>query len=95
MHSKTQNHGAFSWGFVTQRANALSWHSEVPFRVLRHFTYKASVMSVNAEAYAHSHDSADWLMSVFVNELAPPHVRSQQGQCVQQCRKIMKGTLPE
>ena len=53
--------------------------AKVPFRVLRHFTHKASVTSVNAEANAHS---ADWLMSVFVNELAPPHVRSQQGQCV-------------
>ena len=38
--------------------------------------HKASVMSVNAEANAHS---ADWLMSVFVNELFPPHARSQQG----------------
>ena len=34
--------------------------------------------------------STDWLMSIFVNELAPPHVRSQQGQYVQQCRRIMK-----
>ena len=32
-------------------------------------------------------------MSVFVNELTPPNVRSQQGQCVQQCRRIMKDTL--
>ena len=32
-------------------------------------------------------------MSVFVNELALPHVRSQQGQCVRQCRRIMKDTL--
>ena len=52
---------------------------KVPFRVLRHFTHKASVMSVNAEANSHS---ADWLMSVFVNELSPPNARSQQGQCV-------------
>ena len=57
----------------------------VSFRVLRHFTLKASVTSVNAEANVHG---ADWLMSVFVNELAPPHVRSQQGQCVWQCRRI-------
>ena len=63
---------------------------KVSFRVLRHFTHKASVRSVNAEANAHS---ADWLMSVFVNELAPPHARSQQGQCVRQCRRIMKDTL--
>ena len=48
--------------------------------------------SVNAEASTHI---ADWLMSVFVNELAPPHARSQQGQCVQQCRRIMKETLAE
>ena len=46
--------------------------------------------SVNAEANVHS---ADWLMDIFVNELAPPHVRSQQGQCVRQCRRIMKDTL--
>ena len=52
---------------------------KVPFRVLRNFTHKASVTSVNAEANVHS---ADWLMSVFVNELALPHVRSQLGQCV-------------
>ena len=32
-------------------------------------------------------------MSVFVNELAPPHARSRQGQCVRQCRRIMKATL--
>ena len=57
----------------------LSSHCKVSFRVLRHFTHKASVTSVNAEANVHS---ADWLMSVFVNELNPPHVRSQQGQCM-------------
>ena len=62
---------------------------KVPFRVLQHFTHNASVMSVNAEANVHS---TDWL-SIFVNELAPPNVRSQQGQCVQQCRRIMKDTL--
>ena len=60
------------------------------FRVLRHFTHKASVTSVNAEANVHS---ADWLMSIFVNELAQPHVRSQQDQCVQQCRRIMEDIL--
>ena len=32
-------------------------------------------------------------MSVFVNELAPPHVHSEQGLCVRQCRRIMKDTL--
>ena len=63
---------------------------KVPFRVLRHFTHKTSVMSVNAEANAHS---ADWLMGIFVNELSPPHARSQQGQCVRQCRRIMKDTI--
>ena len=69
---------------------SLFWGTKVPFRVLRHVTHKASVTSANAETNAHS---ADWLMSVFVNELAPPNVRSQQGQCVQQCRRIMKDTL--
>ena len=64
--------------------------SIVPFRVLRHFTHKASVMSVNAEANVHS---ADWLMSVFVIVLARPHVRSEQGQCNEQCRRIMKDTI--
>ena len=42
--------------------------SKVPVTNLRHFTLKSSVTSVHAEANAHS---ADWLMSVFVNELAP------------------------
>ena len=51
--------------------------------------HKASVTSVNAEA---NELSADWLMSVFVNELAPPNVRSQQGQWVWQCQMIMKDT---
>ena len=46
---------------------------KVSFRVLRHFTHKASVRSIYAEAIVHS---ADWLMRVFVNELAPPHARS-------------------
>ena len=63
---------------------------KVPFRVLPHFTRKASVTSVNAETNVHS---ADWLMSVFVNELTLPYVRSQQGQCMQQCRRIMKDTV--
>ena len=45
----------------------------VPVTNLRHFTHKASVTSVHAEANAHS---ADWLMRVFVNE--------QQRKCVQQ-----------
>ena len=58
--------------------------------ILRHFTHKASVTSVHAEANAHS---ADWLTSVFVNELAPPYVRSQQGQCEQQCRRILANTV--
>ena len=44
----------------------------VPFRVLQHFTHKASVTSVNAETNVHS---TDWLMSLFVNELALPHVQ--------------------
>ena len=39
-----------------------------------HFTHKASVtLSVHAEANAHS---TDWLMCVFMNEVAPPNVRS-------------------
>ena len=65
-------------------------HSKVSPRVFRHFTHKASVTSVNAEANVHR---ADWLMSVFVNELAPPHVPSQRGQCVRLCRRIMIYTL--
>ena len=67
---------------------------KVPFRVLRHFTHKASVTSVNAEANVHS---ADWLMSVFVNELRSqgpaPCTQSTRSVCVQQCRRIVKGTL--
>ena len=42
--------------------------------------HKASVTSESTEANVHS---ADWLMSVFVNELAQPHAHSQQGQCMQ------------
>ena len=49
---------------------------KVPFRVLPHFMHNVSVTSINAEANVHR---ADWLMSVFVNELAPPYVCSQQG----------------
>ena len=63
---------------------------KVPSRVLRHFTHKASVTTVHAKANVYS---ADWLRSIFVNELAPPHVRGQQGQCVQPCRRIIEGTL--
>ena len=59
---------------------------KVPFRVLRHFTHKASVMRVNAEANV---QSADWLMGIFVNELSPSHVRSQQGQCVRQAQFLI------
>ena len=46
--------------------------------------------SVNAGADVHS---AYWLMSAFVNELALPHVHNHQGQHVQQCQRIMKGTI--
>ena len=53
---------------------------------------KASVMSVYAEANSHS---ADWLMSVFVNEIAPSCVRSQQGQIVYQCSSLMIWTLSD
>ena len=53
----------------------------VPFRVLWHFTHKASVTGINAEANVHS---ADWLMRAFVNELAPPRACNQQGQRVHQ-----------
>ena len=49
---------------------------------------KAGVTSTNTDVH-----SADWLMCIFVIELTPPHVRSQQGQCVRQCRRIMKDTL--
>ena len=52
--------------------------------------HKASVMSVHAESNEHS---ADWLTFKIVNELAPPHGRSQQGQCVQQCRTILANNL--
>ena len=51
---------------------------KVAFRVLRHFTHKASVTSVNAEANVLG---ADWPMSVFVNELAPP-------PCAQSTRSV-------
>ena len=79
-----------SSGYITSRAGRRPYGTKVPFRDLRYFMHKASVTSVNAKANAYS---ADWLMSVFVNEPAPPHVRSQHGHCMQQCRRIMKGTL--
>ena len=47
----------------------------VPATILQHFMFKASYTSVHAEANAHS---PDWLMRIFMNELAPPHARSQQ-----------------
>ena len=53
------------------------------------FTHKASMTSVHIEM----HRVLFKLMSVFVNELTPAHVRSQQGQCVQQCQTIIKGAL--
>ena len=62
----------------------------VPITNLQHFTHKASVTSIHAEANVHS---ADLLMSVFVNELASPYARTQQGQCVQQCQTILANTL--
>ena len=64
--------------------------STVPATILRHFTLKASDTSVHAEANAHS---ADWLMRISVNELAPPHARSQPGNCVQQCQRILAYTI--
>ena len=62
----------------------------VPATILRHFTLKASDTSALAEANAHSDD---WLMHIIVNELAPPHARSQPGKCVQQCRRILAYTI--
>ena len=62
----------------------------VPVTNLRHLTHKASVKSIHAEANAHS---ADWLMCIFENELALPHVRHQQGKCMQQCRRISPNTV--
>ena len=62
----------------------------VPATILRHFTLKASDTSVHAEANAHR---ADWLMRIFVNEVAPPHARSQPGKCVQHCRRILVYTV--
>ena len=58
---------------------------KVPVTNLRHCTLKASVTSVHAEVNAHS---ANWWLNILVNGLAPPHVRSQQGKGVQQCRAI-------
>ena len=66
--------------------NIYMGHIKVPFTVLRYFMHKASITSINVH-------SADWLMGVFVNELAPPNVHSQQGQCMQQCQRIMKESL--
>ena len=53
---------------------------------------QARVMSVHTEANAHS---ADWLMTIFLNEPAPPHVCSQQNKCLQQCLTILANTVGE
>ena len=52
--------------------------------------HKVSMRSIHAKANTYS---ADWLMSVIVNELAKLHVHSTQGQCLQQCQRIKKGTV--
>ena len=78
------------WSCNTVMLQSACSKCKVPFRVLRYYTLKASMTSVNAEADVHI---ADWLMSIFVNELAPPHVCSEQGQCVRQCRRIMRDTF--
>ena len=61
--------------------------TKVPFRVLWHFTHKANVTSVNAEANAHS---ADWLMSVFVSELG-----SQGPAPYTQSTRSMRAAVPK
>ena len=66
------------------------WYRVVSFTNLRHSTHKASVTNVHAEANAHR---ANWLMSIFVNELALPNALYQQSQCVQQCRTSLTNTL--
>ena len=50
--------------------------------IVQNFTQNASMTGVHTEANLRS---GDWLMSIFVNEIAPPCVRNQQGQCMQQC----------
>ena len=51
---------------------------------------KASMTNLHARANAHR---ADGIMSIFVNELDPPHVRNQQGKCMLQCQTILTNTL--
>ena len=75
---------------VTFISTQQNYCTTVNATILRHFTHEASVTSVHAEANTHS---ADWLTSVFVNEVAPPYVRSQQGQREQQCRRILANTI--
>ena len=60
----------------------MTWRAKLFAKIVQHFMQKTSVTSVHGEANSHSFD---WLMSVFVKEIAPPRVRNQQGQCVQQC----------
>ena len=60
-------------------------HFIVSLRIIRYFTHKASVTSVNAEANVLG---ADWLMSVFVNELALPMYAVKVSACVRQCRRL-------
>ena len=53
--------------------------NKVYTKIVQHFTHEASVTSVYTAANS---QIADWLMSVFVNEIALPSVCSPQGQRV-------------
>ena len=49
-------------------------HLKVFAKIIQHFMHKASVTSMHAEANS---QSADWLMSLIVNEIAPSPVCNQ------------------
>ena len=65
-------------------------YSHIPF--LSPLALQAQSQS-DEHTYTRNVHSADWLMSISVNELVPPHVRSHQDLCMQQCQTIMKGPI--
>ena len=62
--------------------------TEVSFRVLKQFTHKASVTSVNAEANVHT---ADWLISAYLNEFGSPG----PAPCAQSTRLVRAALLKD
>ena len=54
--------------------------------------HKSSALHTQSQHNECMPHSTDWLISVFVNEVASSHVCSQHGQCLQQCRIVFANT---